>query len=391
MSAPEVYPEGHHHDIPHLKTHDEGETMHTEKIDEMSSGSRSMDVIHHQAQDGPVGTVYGPDGELVFPNMWSKIRHTLREPFAEMLGTMVLIIFGDGVNCQVTLTGSRDVAGSQAGSYLSISFGWGIGVMMGVYVAGGISGAHLNPSVTIGLAAFRGFPWRKVPVYIAGQLVGATAGAAIIYLNYVNAINEFEGGPNVRTVGGAKSTAALFPTYPLAYMTQASCVLNEMLATAVLLVVICAIGDPNNLPPPNGLGPLVLMFLILGIGATLGAQTGYGLNGVRDMGPRLVTWWVGYGTEVWTFRNHYWLWAPWIVCPLGALLGCFLYDLFVYTGTDSPLNKPFRLPPFLSFVRRRSNSLPEAAPGAPVGRHEIEEVQGPFTRWTNRRRVSGTV
>lgn len=108
------------------------------------------------------------------------------------------------------------------GSYLSISFGWGIGVMCGVYVAGGISGAHLNPAVTLGLATFRGFPWRKVPGYAAAQILGACVGSLLIQANYWNLINQFEGGYGVRTFGEATSTGSLFFTAAQAYMSNIS-------------------------------------------------------------------------------------------------------------------------------------------------------------------------
>jgi aquaglyceroporin related protein len=108
------------------------------------------------------------------------------------------------------------------GSYLSISFGWGIGVMCGVYTAGGISGAHLNPAVTLGLATFRGFPWRKVPGYAAAQILGACVGSLLIQANYWNLINQFEGGYGVRTFGEATSTGSLFFTAAQSYMSNIS-------------------------------------------------------------------------------------------------------------------------------------------------------------------------
>ncbi|EPQ51046.1 aquaporin, partial [Gloeophyllum trabeum ATCC 11539] len=254
----------------------------------------------------------------------------LREPAAEFLGTMILIIFGTGVDCQVVLSGNT-------ADYLSLNFGWAVGTALGVWFSGGISGGHINPAVTLALATFRGFPWKKVPAFIFAQLMGALCGAAIIYANYFHAIDIFEGGRGVRTVPG---TAGLFSTYALDYMTNVSCFFSEFMATAVLLLVVLAVTDKNNGPPPPGLVPLTLFITILGIGAALGMETGYAINPARDLGPRLLTAMVGYGKDVFTFRNHYWLWCPVIAPIIGAQAGALIYDGFIFTGAESILNKP---------------------------------------------------
>ncbi|KAJ7134848.1 aquaporin-like protein [Mycena epipterygia] len=278
----------------------------------------------------------GHDTITIHPNAWSKYRLMMREYVAEFLGVCILIIFGTGVDCQVVLSSVTGVASSQKGSYLSINFGWAIGTAMGVWVSGGISGGHINPAVTIALATWRGFPWKKVPGYIAAQTLGGLVGAALVYANYYHAISIFEGGDDVRTL----STASLFSTYALSYMTSVSAFFSEFLATAVLVVVVLAIGDQKNLPPPAGLAPLVLFLLILGIGACLGMETGYAINPARDLGPRILTAMVGYGKQVFTFRNQYWLWCPIIAPILGAQAGAIFYDAFIYLGDESPFNKP---------------------------------------------------
>ncbi|KAJ7367184.1 major intrinsic protein superfamily membrane channel protein [Mycena albidolilacea] len=278
----------------------------------------------------------GHDSVTIHPNAWSKYRLAIREYAAEFLGVCILIIFGTGVDCQVVLSSVTGVASSQKGSYLSISFGWAIGTAMGVWVSGGISGGHINPAVTIALATYRGFPWKKVPGYIAAQTLGGLVGAALVYANYYHAITIFEGGTHVRTL----ATASLFSTYALDYMTAVSCFFSEFLATAVLLVVVLAINDKKNCPPPAGLAPLVLFVLILGIGACLGMETAYAINPARDLGPRLLTSMVGYGKQVYTYRNHYWLWCPIIAPILGAQAGSIFYDAFIYTGEESPFNRP---------------------------------------------------
>jgi aquaglyceroporin related protein len=292
----------------------------------------TIQMIENERASSDVGEV---GDEL--PNKWAKFRHSMREPVAEFLGTMILIIFGTGVDCQVVLSSKPEVAASQQGSYLSISFGWAIGTALGVWVSSGISGGHINPAVTLALAVFRGFPWKKVPIYMISQLLGAWFGAMLVYANYYHAINLFEGGPGVRTVPG---TAALFSTYAAHYMTPVSAFFSEFLDTAILLIVVLAIGDRKNAPPPAGLAPLVLFLLILGLGASMGMETGYAMNPARDLGPRIMTYMVGYGREVWDFRNQYWLWTPILGPFAGALAGTAVYDAFVYTGAESIFNRP---------------------------------------------------
>ncbi|KAG6827463.1 hypothetical protein H0H92_011702 [Tricholoma furcatifolium] len=189
-------------------------------------------------------------------NWWWRYKQILREPAAEFAGVMILIIFGNGVDCQVVLSSNPGVAVSPKGDYLSLNFGWAIGTALGVWVSAGISGGHINPAITLALATWRGFPWKKVPGYIFGQLMGGVVGAALVYANYFHAIDIYEGGRGIRTL----TTASLFSTYGV--------------PTAVLVIMVFAFIDPGNSPPPQGLLPLTLFFLILGIGAALGMQTG---------------------------------------------------------------------------------------------------------------------
>lgn len=318
-------------------------TRRAERSDSLSSSSSSC------SSDSD-------DEEEVFPNPWARFRHTMREPFAEFLGTMILIIFGTGVSLQYFLSLDTDIASSPRGTYLSVSFGWGIGVGMGVWVAGGISGGHINPAVTVALAIFRGFPWKKVPGYVLAQVLGSMTGAGITYALYRRAITIFEG--NARTVSGPTATAALFATYPLEYVTDANAFFNEFVDAAILLMVVLAISDTNNASPPDGLNPLVLFLLITGIGAALGMQTAYCINPARDIGPRLVTWFAGYGREVWDFRNQYWLWTPVLATMSGALFGALIYDTFIYTGAESPLNMKW------TFPGKKREVDPEIAPAS---------------------------
>ncbi|KAH6609763.1 aquaglyceroporin [Trichoderma cornu-damae] len=261
---------------------------------------------------------------------WSKIRSYFQDAFSEFFGTMILILFGDGVVAQVVLSHGTK------GEYQSISWGWGIAVMLGVYV-GGKSGGHLNPAVTLANCLYRGHPWRKLPVYALAQLLGAMTGAAIVYGNYRSAFDAYEGGPGIRTVTGPTATAGIFCTYPAPFMTRTGMFFSEFIASSILMFCIFALADPNNIGAGN-LMPLCLFFVIFGIGACFGWETGYAMNLARDFGPRLVSYMIGYGHEVWSAGGYY-FWIPMVAPFLGCAFGGFLYDVFIYTG-NSPINTP---------------------------------------------------
>jgi MIP family channel proteins len=178
-----------------------------------------------------------------------------------------------------------------------------IAVMLGVYV-GGKSGGHLNPAVTFANCLYRGHPWRKFPVYALAQLLGAMTGAAIVYGNYRSAFDAFEGGAGIRTVTGPTATAGIFCTYPAAFMTRTGMFFSEFTASSILMFCIFALADPNNIGAGH-LMPLCLFFLIFGIGACFGWETGYAMNLARDFGPRLVSFMIGYGHEVWSAGGYY--------------------------------------------------------------------------------------
>ncbi len=250
-----------------------------------------------------------------------------REMFAEFLGTLVLIAFGAGVVAQVVLSGEKN------GVYLSINIAWGFAVTMGIYVAGGVSGAHLNPAVTMALAVRKQFPWPKLIPYWAAQAAGAFAGAAIAFFVYREAFNAFDGG--VRMIAGEKGTAGIFATYPAPFLSTMGGLVDQIAGTALLMLVISAIGDTRNNATGN-LGPIVVGFLVMVIGMAFGLNAGYAINPARDFGPRLFTALAGWGGGVFTANNYY-FWVP-IVGPLiGGPLGAWIYDLLI--GNQFPKDK----------------------------------------------------
>ncbi|KAH7135934.1 aquaporin-like protein [Dendryphion nanum] len=275
--------------------------------------------------------------------LWSRIRITLREPFAEFWGTLIMVMFGNGSVAQVLLSTGQTTApgGNGFGQYQSISWGWGLGVMLGIYVAGD-SGAYLNPAITFSNCLYRQLPWRRFPMYFVAQLLGGFVGSGIVYANYISAIDWFEGSNGVRTVPPAeKATAAIFCTYPQAFMTKTGQFFSEFIASTLLMFIIFALKDPSNngVPKSDKWFPLCLFFLIFGLGACFGWETGYAINLARDFGPRLMSYAVGYPSEVWSAGGYY-FWIPMVAPFLGCAFGGFLYDMFIYTGT-SPVNTPW--------------------------------------------------
>ena len=264
---------------------------------------------------------------------------TVGEYGSEYLGTFVLIMFGDGVVAMTVAALNQSGRGNEifvaSGDWMLIATGWAIAVALAVYVAGGISGAHINPAVTLAFAVFRDFPWRKVPGYMAAQVLGAFTAAALLYLNYKQSINSFEVAKHI-TRGDPNSipTYSIFATFPAGYYSNAAGpFLDEMIGTALLLGVVFALVDEFGEGPQANLAPLMIGFLVFGIGMSFGANSGYAINPARDLGPRLFAWIQGWGDIA--VPGDYgnvdsYMWIP-IVAPLvGGLIGAFVYDFFVH-------------------------------------------------------------
>jgi len=245
----------------------------------------------------------------------------LREALAEFLGTCVLITFGVAVVAQVVLSAEK------SGTYLSINLAWGLAVMFGCYVSGGVSGAHLNPAVTIALAVYRGFSWNKVAPYILAQLAGAFVGSLVVYFTYHEALDAFDGG--MRQVTGALGTAGIWATYPQPFLsTFPGGFIDQVVGTALLVGVIFALSDPRMVQLPPGLMPVAVGLLVVVIGMSFGYNAGYAINPARDFGPRLFTATFGWGGDVFRAGNGWW-WVPVTAPVVGGLLGGWVYDTFI--------------------------------------------------------------
>jgi MIP family channel proteins len=235
----------------------------------------------------------------------------LRECLAEFIGTLVLIMFGDGVVAQVVLSESTK------GEYININLCWGLGVLFGIHFSGGVSGAHLNPAVTTTLALFGRFEWRKVIPYIIAQVLGAFVAAFVVYIVYYPMFNAID--PDRETTQG------VFATYPYSDRVHVgNCFLTEVVGTALLLGGIFAIGDEKNKPASPYSSPSAVALLVVAIGMAFGMNSGYAINPARDFGPRLFSLCAGWGSKVFTLRDHY-FWVPIVGPLLGGAIGGGLY------------------------------------------------------------------
>lgn len=241
----------------------------------------------------------------------------LGEMAAEFAGTMILILFGVGVVAQV-------VAGG-IGDHDSISWAWGLGVTLGVYVAARISGAHLNPAVTLALAVFKGFEWRRVLPYMLAQTLGAFVAALIVRWNYTEVLGAFDPGHTIKSQG-------VFSTLPgngALPVDMWGGFRDQIIGTAILLFVILALTDLRQDTPAANLAPVVIGLLVVGIGMAWGTNAGYAINPARDFGPRLASFFTGYGTAFRDQNNDLYFWVPIVGPLLGGLGGAGLYQLLI--------------------------------------------------------------
>ncbi|VDB95824.1 unnamed protein product [Peniophora sp. CBMAI 1063] len=275
-----------------------------------------------------------------YPNFWSRIREPIREFAAEALGTFILCLAGIGTNLQVNLGARSDIAPSPRGDWDSTSWAWGLGLALAIWIAGGVSGGHVNPAVTLSFAIFRRFPWRKVPAYIIAQVLGAFLAGLLCYLNYGYAIAIYEGSPTIHSVPG---TASFISCYALDYVANMNAFIDAFIGSLILMMALFAVTDRSNGGGVRReLVPLVAFAAVFVVSSGFGSQTSFVLNPARDFGPRLATFLVGYGPAVWTYRSQYWLWCNICGPIIGAAFGGLLYEVFINVGPDSVLNRPSR-------------------------------------------------
>ena len=241
---------------------------------------------------------------------------------AEVIGTMILLILGDGVVANVLLNKSK----GQGGGWMVITTAWGLAVIIAIFCVGRISGAHLNPAVTIGLAAIGSFPWQQVPGYILAQIIGAFLGAVVVWLLY---------HPHFEETEDKDLKLAVFCTAPAIRRTVPNFI-AEVIGSAILLFGILSIAaNAQKLTVPSGVDlslvfsqgiqPILVGFLVWGIGLSLGGPTGYAINPARDLGPRLAHAVLpinGKGTSDWGYA-----WIPVVAPIIGGVIGAGLFTI----------------------------------------------------------------
>jgi glycerol uptake facilitator protein len=298
---------------------------------------------HHATGDGstgrPPGRVPGEprpaEGRLVALRDRLAAGHG-GEVLAEFFGTFVLVLLGCGsvAVAIVGLPGSgRQATPFGPADWLIIAWGWGFGVVFGIHVCSGISGAHINPAVTLAFALRRGFPWRKVPGYWFGQLVGGFTGAALVYAVYYPAIIAYNQAQHIASRAQSLNTFAIFATFPAKYFhgSWTGPFIDQIVGTAILVALIAALLDTRNAAPAANLGPWLIGLVVVVIGLAYGTNAGYAINPARDFGPRLFTYALGWGHLAFPgglkYFSHYW-WIPIAGTFAGGALGIFAYDLF---------------------------------------------------------------
>lgn len=250
---------------------------------------------------------------------------------AEFAGTLILILFGLGVVAQVVT--APDGSG---GNHDSIAWAWGIGVTMGVYVAARLSGAHLNPAVTIALATFKGFPWRKVLPYSLAQLAGAFVAALIVRVSYAELISSVDPEHTIKTQG-------IFSTLPgngNNIVNIPTAFLDQVVGTAILVFVIFALTTAWNNPPLANMGPLVVGLVVVAIGMAWGANAGYAINPARDLGPRLASLITGYGGAMSDQNGNLYFWLPIVAPIIGGLIGGLLFKVLIENHLTDEASEP---------------------------------------------------
>ena len=249
----------------------------------------------------------------------NKQHSLLGKCIAEFIGTALLIFFG--VGCVAALV----LAGASFGQW-EISIMWGMGVAIAIYCPAGVSGAHINPAVTIALALFHGFGKEKVLPYIISQLLGAFCSAALIYALYSNLFADYEIAHGfLRSSEAALSTAGIFSTYPHPSLSMFGAFSVEFVITAVLMFVILALGDENNGAPRGALNPILIGVLIAVIGGSLGPLTGFAMNPARDFGPKLFAYLAGWDFALTGAKEIPYFIVPILAPIFGACFGAWIY------------------------------------------------------------------
>ena len=259
-------------------------------------------------------------------NWWARFRAKHPEPLAEFLATGVAIFMGLAGTLSVNLSANSQ---TKYGDYETSCWAWGFSWMLGIYLGGGVSGAHMNPAISISLSIFRGFPWRQCGIYVCAQFLASLAAGGLAYGCFADAIGHVD--PELTDV-----SRSFFST-PQEWVTATSAFFNQVVGGAVMMIAVFALGDDQNNPPGAGMHAFVLGLLVTTLKFTLGYNVGSALNPASDFGPRVVAYAAGFQKGN-VFGSQWWLYGPWLGTLVGSVLGCVIYDGCIFVGSESPIN-----------------------------------------------------
>ncbi|KAI1408979.1 aquaporin-like protein [Hypoxylon sp. FL1857] len=304
------------------RTNDTHDTNKSRREDNRNYGIDSEPLGRREHEEVEQGD-RNPDD---FRNWWARIRAKHPEPLAEFLATGIAVFMGLGATLAVNLSANQQ---TKYGTYETQCWAWGFAWMFGIYLGGGVSGAHMNPCISISLSLFRGFPWRSCLVYVIAQFAASIAAGALAYGIYRDSIRYID--PTM------SNTAKTFFSTPQEWVSLRTAFFDQVVGSAIMMIAVFALGDDQNNPPGAGMHALVLGLLVTTLKFTLGYNIGSALNPASDFGPRVVAWAAGYrGPE--TFKTGWWFYGPWLATLVGSIIGCTIYDGFIFVGTESPIN-----------------------------------------------------
>jgi len=253
-----------------------------------------------------------------------KTNKHLREFLAEFLGTFILVLMGDGAVAQWALSGQT--GGNKGGTFLNVALGYGLALMCGICMSGGVSGGHLNPAVTLTMAVLKKLRWAQVPVYMAGQYLGAFLASLVLWGNYADVISLASPGDD-NTIMNTAGIFASYPTYSIGQVNWYSLAVDQTLGTALLLLIILAVTDEDNMKITSSLVPLLIGLGLTAIHLSFGLNSGSAVNPARDFSPRLLSLIAGWSDAFSAY--DYWFWIPWVLPHLGGVIGGFTYTFMV--------------------------------------------------------------
>jgi aquaglyceroporin related protein len=272
-------------------------------------------------------------------NLWARVRARHPEPLAEFLATGMALFLGLASTLSVNLSANQPTS---YGNFETSCWAWGFAWMFGIYLGGGVSGAHMNPAISICLSLFRGFPWSQCGIYLAVHFLATLSAAALAYGIYADSIHHLD--PSL------DSMSQTFFSTPQEWVSFPSAFLSQMVGSAVMMIAVFALGDDQNNPPGAGMHAFVLGLLVTTLKFALGFNGAAALNPASDFGPRVIAYAVGYRDPK-VFATGWWLYGPWLGTLAGSMLGCIIYDGCIFVGSESPVN--YRMSPTFKSIGKR--------------------------------------